>query len=112
MPRAACSSAIDTTEDPHREETNVQKIFTLVASLFGVEVDDLLSRNRAQPIRLSRQVATYLFRERLAMSLPEIGSLLKQDHATVLHSCQKIGRAIRTDRWIRRTVKKITEELA
>lgn len=87
-------------------------IIESVATLFSLEKSLLFSRSRIESIRLPRQIATYLIRECLGQSLPEIGLLLNQDHATVLHSCRKIQRAVQVQGPIRSAVEEVLAQLA
>ncbi|NLB90872.1 MAG: chromosomal replication initiator protein DnaA [Clostridiales bacterium] len=62
-----------------------------VASYYSITVDDLKSPKRNRDIAVPRQVAMYLTREMLGLSLPKIGEQFGgRDHTTVIHSCDKI----------------------
>ena len=62
-----------------------------VASVFGVDIADLLhpSRGRA-PIALARQVAMYLAHVVGGLQLSEVGRIYGRDRTTVAHACMVI----------------------
>ena len=67
-----------------------------VASYYSVSVDDLKSARRNREVTVPRQVAMYLTREIVGLSLPRIGeSFGGRDHTTVMHSCEKIQEVLR-----------------
>lgn len=69
-----------------------------VAEHFNIRVSDLTAKTRTKNIVLPRQVAMFLSRELTTFSLPEIGHQFGgRDHSTVLHSCDKIRRAVDKD---------------
>jgi len=62
-----------------------------VAREWGVPVDGLVSKRRTKELTVPRQVAMYLIRELLDLSLIEIGRLFGgRDHSTVIHSINKV----------------------
>ncbi|MDD4000837.1 MAG: helix-turn-helix domain-containing protein, partial [Bacilli bacterium] len=69
-----------------------------VASYYKVSVADLESSSRKQQITYARQMAIYLIKELYGPSLKAIGELFgNRDHATISHSCDKIGNLIKTN---------------
>ena len=87
-------------KDLVREEqpVNQNQILTMVANHFGVAVRDLASPVRTHQLVLARQVAMYLLRTRLNLSLKEIGHLFGgKDHSTVLHAITKVQALIARD---------------
>ena len=62
-----------------------------VADYFSITVADLKSARRNREVTVPRQVAMYLTREMVGLSLPRIGeSFGGRDHTTVMHSCEKV----------------------
>ncbi len=77
---------------------NITDIIEVVTSHFGVRLADLQSKKRSQSITEPRQICMYLARSLTKHSLEEIGGHLGgRDHTTVMHACEKIGQAERTD---------------
>jgi chromosomal replication initiator protein len=76
----------------------IDAIQQVVASHFGISVDELVSARRTNRIAWPRQVAIYLARELTAASLPGIGSEFGgRNHATVLHACKRVSARIKAE---------------
>jgi chromosomal replication initiator protein len=76
----------------------VEKIQDLVAEVFGLTREELLSPSRAARVAWPRQVAMYLAREHTHETLPAIGRRFGgRDHSTVLHACKRAASRIGTD---------------
>jgi len=68
------------------------------AEEWGVAVEELTSKKRTRELTVPRQVAMYLIRELLDVSLVEIGKLFGgRDHSTVIHSINKVADEVRTN---------------
>ena len=71
-------------------------IINVVSELFGIKVEDIISKKRNAEIALPRQIAMYLCREMTDISLNEIGSFVgNRDHTTVMHGSSKIAEDIK-----------------
>ena len=69
-----------------------------VCSHFSIRTQDLSSKRRTRNIVVPRQVAMYLCRKFLRISLPTIGSLFGgRDHSTVIHAISTTERRLRED---------------
>jgi chromosomal replication initiator protein len=69
-----------------------------VAAEWGVSVDGLMSKRRTKDLTVPRQVAMYLIRELLDLSLVEIGKLFGgRDHSTVIHAIHKVEEDVAAD---------------
>lgn len=69
-----------------------EKIMKVVCNEFGFSEDDLKGNRRTQRLALARQVAMYLIRNLLNLSLAEIGQFFGgKDHSTVIHAIEKIN---------------------
>jgi chromosomal replication initiator protein len=67
-------------------------IMEVVANAFNVTVDDLKSSRRSKEVAMPRQVAMFLCRSLLNMTLPQIGiEFGNRDHTTVMYGCSKIS---------------------
>ncbi len=101
----AIKEYIGTTDDPH---VNTEYILSIVANYFNVTSDEILSSKRTQEISYARQIAMYLIREFIGLSLPKIGQELGgRTHATIVSGINKIKESIEKDE----DTKKIVEEL-
>lgn len=67
-----------------------EKIIRIVTERLDVTVDEILSRNQTQKCTYARQIAMYLCRTILKMSLTKIGKLFNRDHSTVMTSIKII----------------------
>lgn len=83
----------------------ISKIQEVVANYFQTSTSELKGKKRVKQIVVPRQIAMYLSRELTDASLPKIGQEFGgKDHTTVMHACDKIGRAIKTDSDIKSAV--------
>ena len=78
----------------------------------GVSIQDLLSAKRARPIAQPRQLAMYLVREMTPLSTTRIGELFGgRDHTTVMHACEKIAEALKSDPLLTQSIAAIKSSL-
>ena len=97
---------------PQRSALEPRQVVRLVASSFGLTIDRLLGRDRSREVALPRQVAMYILREEVNVSLPQIGEVLGgRDHTTVLYACEKVADMMERDDRLRRQVLQIREQL-
>ncbi len=93
--------------DEHAD-LNGETLRQLVAEAWGVSVDGLTSKKRTKELTVPRQVAMYLIRELLDLSLVDIGQLFGgRDHSTVIHSINKVEEEIRSDTAFRERIDQI-----
>jgi chromosomal replication initiator protein len=98
---------------PPATELTIDGIRSHVARSWGVTVDALNSKRRTKEITVPRQVAMYLIRELLTVSLVDIGrSFGGRDHSTVIHSVQKVEELMAGDEAMRLRVAALRAELA
>lgn len=68
-------------------------VIEAAARAWGVTAADIRSNRRTQQLALARQVAMYLIRKNLGLSLKEIGLCFGgKDHTTVMHAVDKVER--------------------
>jgi chromosomal replication initiator protein len=97
---------------PQRRDLTPDQVVALVADKFKVTVEQLLGRDRSREIALPRQVAMYLLRREVNISLPQIGETLGgRDHTTVMYAIQQIANKIETDSSLRRDVIDIKQQM-
>jgi chromosomal replication initiator protein len=76
----------------------VELIQQVVAEVFGLTREELVSPSRTARVAWPRQVAMYLAREHTHETLPAIGARFGgRDHSTVLHACKRAASRIGTD---------------
>jgi chromosomal replication initiator protein len=91
---------------------SVDAVQALVAEYYGISVKEMVSKRRDKHIVFPRQVAMYLIREEIAMSLPAIGMVFGgKDHTTVLHSYEKISNDAKEDPRVSEDLARLREQL-
>ncbi len=74
----------------------IEDIQRIVAEYYNVEVPALLSQRRTMEITYPRQVAMFLCKKMMDVSLKNIGkSFGNRDHTTVMNACTKIEKALK-----------------
>jgi chromosomal replication initiator protein len=107
--RAAISSL---GNDTREIRLNSQQIIQAVAEYYHISVKDMCSKQRDKYIVMPRQIAMYLIRQETQAPLMEIGQQFGgRDHSTVLHACEKIDRATKTNSTLRNEIVAIREQL-
>lgn len=111
LDREAVERVLVETGQPTSREADVDAIIGRVASAFGVSEKELRSASRLRSVLVPRQVAMYLARELVGLSLPRIGAAFDRDHTTVLHACRKIEAELETDGVLAARVRQLRAEL-
>jgi chromosomal replication initiator protein len=89
-----------------------ERIRELVARRWRVRADALESKRRTKDITVPRQVAMYLIKETLGISLVRIGELFGgRDHSTVIHSIRKVEESMQADPVFRQQVEDALAEV-
>ena len=97
---------------PNRSTIEPDQIVNAVATAFGLTTERLIGRDRTREVALPRQIAMYLLREEINISLPQIGAQLGgRDHTTVMYACEKVNDLIERDDRMRRQILQIREQL-
>lgn len=97
---------------PQRNIIDANHVLSAVATSFGVSTEKLRGRDRSREIAWPRQIAMYLLREEVHVSLPQIGEALGgRDHTTVMYACDKVADLIERDDRLRRQIIQIREQL-
>ncbi|MFP3040520.1 chromosomal replication initiator protein DnaA [Treponema primitia] len=88
----------DNFTSPKQSNLSIEIIQREVADYYRLSLIDLKGKKRTQSIVFPRQLAMYIARKLTDYSTIEIGqSFGGRDHATVIHSCDKIEGMIRAD---------------
>jgi chromosomal replication initiator protein len=91
---------------------NITDITEVVTAHFDVRLADLQSKKRSQSIAEPRQICMYLARNLTKHSLEEIGGHLGgRDHTTVMHACNKIGKAKNCDPKMHTLLNELTKQI-
>ncbi|MEZ4868917.1 MAG: chromosomal replication initiator protein DnaA [Caldilineaceae bacterium] len=97
---------------PERTACSPEMLVTLVAENFQLQAADLRGRKRTKEIAGARQIAMYLLREELGLSLPAIGDELGgRDHSTVRYGIEKVTSDLSDDIALRQNVMELRERI-
>lgn len=72
-------------------------VISYVAKFYNIPNDILFKKTRKKQFVLARQVIMFLLREDLNFSYSEIGNRMQRDHTTVIHSCEKVKKSIKSE---------------
>ncbi|MCL2057601.1 MAG: chromosomal replication initiator protein DnaA [Oscillospiraceae bacterium] len=88
-------------------------IIDAICKFFDLRDDDFVSsKKRSNEIVYPRQIAMYLCRELLGMSLPSIGTLFgKKNHTTVMHAIKKVNEEILTSGETKRLIENLISDI-
>ena len=75
---------------------DLDAILSIICRASGVAKEDILSKSRKREVVAARQAYCYYAKQRTNHSLLVIGDLVDRDHATVIHSINKIEDLIDT----------------
>ena len=79
-------------------KNNIQKIQSIVADYYKINMEDMKSKKRTNEIAFPRQIAMYLSRVMTDESFPRIGiEFGGKDHSTIIHACEKIETEMKKD---------------
>ncbi len=93
-------------------EITPETVLAAVATAFQLSVDDLVGISRKRSVSVARQVAMFLMRHHIGLSLNKIGLAFGgKDHTTVLYSCEKVAQMQREDPILSRQIQDIAEQL-
>jgi chromosomal replication initiator protein len=94
-------------------DISAEDIINRVADLTNIRSDDIVGPSRRKEIAEARQIAVYLCRELLGLSLSTIGMHFGgRDHTTALHACNKIRNALKSDKRFNRIVGKVKDDFS
>jgi chromosomal replication initiator protein len=87
-------------------------IIDTIKEYFNITDKDLKSKKRTKSISYPRQICMYLLKEKLNISLSEIGTIFGgRDHSTVIHSIKTIEEKLKNDTEIKEVIDFINKKL-
>lgn len=93
-------------------KSNIQKIQSVVADYYKINMEDMRSKKRSNEIAFPRQIAMYLSRLLTDESFPRIGiEFGGKDHSTIIHACEKIEREIKEDSGLNDIINTLKEKI-
>ena len=99
-------------KDAITDQNDIRRIQKSVANFYKISFEDIKSKKRNPSLAIPRQVAMYLCRKLTDETLERIGlEFAGKSHATVIHSCSKIDKEIKTNGDLKNAIEKIEEQL-
>ena len=87
-------------------------IVDIVADHYGITSQEIYSKNRSKTVAYARQIAMYLCKKYLSMSLVDIGkSIGDRDHSTVIHACKLIEKELKDDIPLQNTIDVLAKKI-
>ncbi len=97
---------------PQSVDIQPESVLNMVALEYKLTAERLISRDRSRAVALPRQIAMYLMRQEIDISLPQIGKEIGgRDHSTVMYAIDKIEDIIERDERLRRQIVQIRQKL-
>ncbi len=89
-----------------------QDVINIICERFGVSQKEIKGQKRTSSIVLPRQVAMYILRTELNLSLIEVANIIRRkDHTTVIHAVDKIENMISTNTELKHQINEIKDNL-
>ncbi|HLD08378.1 MAG TPA: chromosomal replication initiator protein DnaA [Candidatus Peribacterales bacterium] len=99
-------------EAPPKRALKFEDLLEGVSAYYSISIQDITGTSRLREILMPRQVAMYLAKKYLRMSLSQLGERFSgRDHSTVIHSVRKIEKMMKDDPLILREVRAIEQEV-
>lgn len=106
--KEALKTVIDKSE---KKPINIDLIMQSVADHYNLEISELRSKNRAKNIAYPRQIAMYISRQLLDISLVNIAAAFNKDHSTVVHGIKKVEADIKNDEKLKADIDSIIDKI-
>jgi chromosomal replication initiator protein len=88
----------DVLRGSSKDNMSIDYIQQLVAESYGITMEEMLSRNRTAALAEARQIAMFIARKNLKLTVNQIAAAFnKKDHTTVLYACRRIEELIKTN---------------
>lgn len=94
-----------------KAKISAEKIVKEVCSYYNITEEELKSENRKKEILIPRQICMYIMKEKLTISLSEIGNHFNKNHTTVMNAIEKTKLNIDKDEEIKHKIEEIVSTL-
>lgn len=102
----------DFTKKQVTDQNDIRRIQKGVANFYKISFEDIKSKKRPPNIAIPRQVAMYLCRKLTDEPFERIGiEFGGKNHATVMHSCNKIETELKNNKELQEAINAIEKEL-
>ena len=89
----------------------IEKIIEVTARKYDVTIEEILGTKRTKNIKTARNVAMYIAKQILELSLSQIGQFMNRDHSTVHSNIQNIENLLETDNLLANDITEIITEV-
>ena len=97
---------------PNKNELRIKDVINVVTDYYGLTKQQITGKTRTKNVSTARQIAMYLCRKHLDITYDKIGEEFGgKDHSTVISSCDKIEKLIKTDPSYSRALSEIENKL-
>ena len=80
-----------------KKAISTKEVVQKISNFYEIEEQSIYDKTRKKEVVKPRQLIMYILREDFGISYPSIGDRLGgRDHTTVIHSCEKIKRELKT----------------
>jgi len=111
-PEISVAAGLLSSNKTRPKYVNAKRIVERTAKHFHITTEEIIGPKRDKDIVVPRQIAMYILRNELHLSFPKIARELgRKDHATAIHSVEKIEKIVGYDSSIRTAVSEIKEQL-
>lgn len=91
-----------------KKSISAKEVIKKVSGFYEIEEGSIYEKTRKKEIVKPRQLIMYILREDFGVSYPSIGEKLGgRDHTTVIHSCEKIKNALKTDQILQQELEQV-----
>ena len=102
----------DIFSDKTTTQITPELIQEVVANYYNIHTEDITGSKKPKNIAYPRQIAMYLSRKILDISLPKIGERFGgRDHSTVIHACTKIEKELEKDPSLQKTILELEKRI-
>lgn len=110
--QTAISAFKGQASDKDAQEINSSRIKRVVCDYYGITKSQLISKARSKQISIPRHIAIMLHRRHLDWSFAKIGEEFgKRDHSTIINSCEKVEKLLKTDELFKQAFSEIEKTL-
>ena len=107
----AKNAIADLISDDEPVTMTVDRIFEKVSKKLGISVEEIKGTRRNREVAYARHISIYLIRKLTNLSLPQIGKILKRDHATVMSSLRTVEKQLGANTQTDSDVSELIKEL-
>lgn len=93
------------------KRVSAEDIQQIVADHYRVKLSDLRGKSRKREYVIPRQIAMYLCRDILSISLVSLANEFNRDHSTIMHGYEKIQEMIDLDSDFRKEIENLKNEI-